>query len=139
MAFMNILVTNMNNVGEKKRTKISNSSMFRFCLAQLKMYTYVMLMMRTTNPIVIHWSNEDRHGRSQWRKKKKEKETSTYTTIEKERYICALTNLPRTTHTTLWRRVKHILFFISPLFSFAFFFAENVIRIVGRSFAFVNK
>ncbi len=100
--------------------------MFRFCLAQLKMYMNVMLMMRTTNPqSSIEAMKTDMDVRDE--EKKKEKETSTYTTIEKELYICALTNLPRTTHT-LWRRVKHILFFISPLFSFVFFFAENVVK-----------
>jgi hypothetical protein len=71
--------------------------------------------------------------------KKKEKETfDTHTTIEKELYICALTNLPRTTYT-LWRRVKHILFFISPLFSFAFFLQRMSLRVGGCSAPFVNK
>jgi hypothetical protein len=60
--------------------------------------------------------------------KKKEKETSKHTTIKKELYICALTNLPRTTHTHYGGELS-IFYFSSLCYSPSqFFFAENVIK-----------
>jgi hypothetical protein len=97
--------------------------MFRFCLAQLKMYMNVMLMMRTTNPqSSIEAMKTDMDVRDE--EKKKEKETSTHTTIEKELYICALTNLPRTTHTH-YGGESSIFYFSSLPYSPSYFFCRE--------------
>ncbi len=126
VALMNILVTNMNKFErrkrkEKNRKKKSNSSMFRFLSSSVE-DVYVCYVDDANNESNRHPLKTDMDARNE--EKKKEKETSKHTTIKKELYICALTNLPRTTHT-LWRRLKHILFFIPLLFSFAVLFCRE--------------
>lgn len=68
----------------------------------------------------IHRTRENRNGRSQYNRKKNEGKRDVYTHYDRKRTIHALTNLPQTTHI-LWRRVKRILFFISPYSSLLFF------------------
>ena len=68
----------------------------------MDMDVLVMLMGGTNpehHPLKTDMDARDEEKKRRRRRRKRDVDTHTHTPIEKELYICALTNLPRITHT----------------------------------------
>ena len=76
-----------------------------------------------TEILDARYDEERKKNEKTKKKKQKEKETSTHIRIKKELYICALTNLPRTTHIMTASQTYSIFHLF--LFFMAFFSSRN--------------